>query len=101
MGSVFTPADFVRVRDKQEAIIGCASIRIYEAWELASTCPVPDNLRPATPEDVVVGAVIWKPDFSGDCKWCIVDEVHNPSDDFKAWSSDGCRYGLHRAFVEA
>jgi len=68
--------------------------------ESVSNRPLPEKLRPATPADVIVGAVIWKPDFDGDCKWCVIDEVLHPDDDFKAWVSDGCRYGLHRAFVE-
>jgi hypothetical protein len=97
----FSPDDFLSVRDEQQEIIESANRRVAEAWEQAATCPLPENLRPATSDDVVVGAVIWKPDFDGDCKWCVIDEVQCPDDDFKAWVSDGCRYGLHRAFVEA
>lgn len=97
----FSPADLLRVRDEQQKIIESAKIKIAEAWKQAVTCPIPETLRPATAADVVVGAVIWKPDFDGDCKWCVIDEVQHPNDDFKAWVSDGCRYGLHQAFVEA
>ena len=66
---------------------------------------IPKNLRPATPEDIVLDNTIWYPStfddpFEEDC-WKLVEEVYNPADDYKAYlAQDGCRYGLDGAFVE-
>ena len=95
-----TPHDFIRIKGEQHKISHEAYRAINDAFEQAVKCPLPDCLRPATPADVIAGAVIWKPDFDGDCKWCIIQEVLRPNDDFKAWVSYGCVYGLHEAYVE-
>ncbi len=71
-----------------------------QAYEDAAFAALPTNLRPATAADIVVGAVIWYPSWD-ERKWAIVEEVRYPNDDWKAYCShDGCRYGLHGAFVE-
>lgn len=80
----FSPMDYLCVVAEQQAIIEQAEQMIEDARQKAKLCPLPSKLRPATPNDVVVGAVIWKPDFDGDCKWCVIDEVLCPNDDFKA-----------------
>jgi len=73
----------------------------------AARAEIPSNLRPANERDIVVGAILWYPDYREDDEeypvagWNMVDEVLRPRDEFKAYCShDGCRYGLHGAFVE-
>jgi hypothetical protein len=72
---------------------------------------LPEKLRPANSRDIVVGAIIWYPDGEYEeedeegnlysyIRWEFVEEVLWPDDDFKAYVSDGCRYGLKDAFVE-
>lgn len=69
---------------------------LQTAWEV----PLPSNLRAATPSDIMEGAILWYPGFSGRL-WTEVSSVADPSDDFKGYlSDDGCRYGLRGAFVE-
>jgi len=63
--------------------------------------PERKKLRKATAQDVVVGNVFYYLDGSQDEYWKIVREVRYPDDDFKAYlADDGCRYGLHNAYVE-
>lgn len=68
----------------------------------ADNSPPPERKRPATPEDIRVGAVIWHVmdrEDGGDY-WHIIKEVQYPDDLFKAYiADDGCRYGLDRAYV--
>lgn len=84
---------------REEEIHRLSRSATRQARELADKCPVPKNLRPAKAEDIVVDAILWYPHWE-DAKWCIVEEVLNPNCDFKAFNSGGCRYGLHRAFIE-
>lgn len=95
-----TPQRYQEIRREQELIIEAAHKKIAEARNEAESCPMPENLRPATAADVVLGAVIWKPEWDGVRKWSIVEGIYDPNDDWKAWDDDGCRYGLHAAFVE-
>ena len=81
-----------------------------EALAAAIAAPLPKNLRPAEPSDIVEGAILWYPSFhdaeSGNNPettplWLVVEDVYYPSDRWKAYcANDGCRYGLDGAFVE-
>jgi hypothetical protein len=71
----------------------------HAALEAAWDVPLPDKLRPAVPDDVVSGAILWYPDSPGRF-WSEVESVIDPTDDFKGYLSEGCRYGLRGAFVE-
>jgi hypothetical protein len=66
--------------------------------------PLPENLRPAVASDIVEGAIIWYPRFresSGTAGWKLVAEPLHYGDEWKAYhANDGCRYGLHGAFIE-
>jgi hypothetical protein len=71
------------------------------ALEVCQEAPFPWKTRPATPDDIRVGQIIWyaKSDI-GPC-FHRVREVYHPDDAFKAYCShDGCRYGLDGAYVE-
>jgi len=74
------------------------------AEEEALAAALPDRLRPAEPKDIIIGAVIWYPEWAkwdGGRGWNVVDEVYRPDDQWKAYCAhDGCRYGLDGAFVE-
>lgn len=94
------PKDFLKIRDEQYKIIESSHAIINKARDDARKSDLPNNLRPATPRDIIVGAIIWYPRFS-ESKWLIVDEVLHPNDNWKAFcADDGCRYGLDGAFVE-
>lgn len=88
---------------------------VEDAELLASFAPLPEDLRPATPEDIQCGAVIWyperrieyplnvlNPNESGDANdarcWEVVEDVLRPSDAWKAYNAkSGSRYGLDGA----
>ena len=96
-----TPQEYREVCREQELIIDAANLEMQKAYRRAEMCPVPENLRPATAADVVEGAIIWKPKWPDDGrKWSIVESVEHPDDNWKAWTDNGCRYGLENAFVE-
>ena len=63
---------------------------------------LPTNFRPATAEDIKVGAHIWYTQTRYSAPFCaVVEEVLCPNDQWKAYSAeDGCRYGLDGAMVE-
>lgn len=94
------PQEFLKIQKEQQQIIEKSRAIISKARDEANKCELPANLRQATPRDIVVGAVLWYPRFSG-TKWLIIDEVLHPSDAWKAFcADDGCRYGLDGAFVD-
>ena len=73
-----------------------------EAEEMAENAQLPKSLRPATPDDIIKGAVIWYPDDDDEeVFWNVVEEVLNPKCDFKAYVAlCGARYGLDNAYLE-
>lgn len=61
----------------------------------------PDDLRPASAEDIVVGAAVWLWTDDERYRLMIIESVKNPSDPYKAFvAHDGCRYGLANLKVE-
>lgn len=95
-----TPQDYLKVCEEQWLRIAEARTIMASAYAEAATYPLPENLRPATARDIVIGAVLWYPAWD-DTKWAIVEEVIHPGDDFKAYMWEGSRYGLYGAFVSA
>ena len=95
-------SNYLRALEKASVLRSIARIIEDEAEEIAENATIPSVLRPATPDDIIKGAVIWYPDENDDdVLWCVVENVINPSCDFKAYESyDGCRYGLDNAYVE-
>lgn len=55
--------------------------------------------RPATSKDIFYDNVVFL--VADECKLIrmTIEEVLNPSDKFKAFVFDGCRYGLHGLYV--
>jgi hypothetical protein len=100
---VMTPEEYIQFRDSVVAIIKPLNESIGKARELAEQCEPPKNRRRATPSDIVEGAIIWhwREDEHGGWYWHEIDEVMHPNDDFKAYTADGCRYGLHEAWVRS
>ena len=94
-----TPQKYAQIKAEQEAVIEAARQKISAALEAASLCPLPENLRPATPADVVEGAIIWKPEWDGK-QWSLIEGVDTPADPFHGWTEDGACYGIHGGFVE-
>lgn len=97
-----TPQEYLKIEEEQAKIIAEANLKISTARQNADKASLPDNLRPATAEDVKPGAVIWYKHFDeGVPAWMIVLQVLNPNDEYKAFvAEDGCRYGLEGAYVE-
>ena len=93
------PKTFVEQRNILRAEIDRLVARITLLEEEAAAHPLPTYLRPAVATDILVDAVLWYPEVDGK-QWVVVDEVRRPNDAFKAYESDGCRYGLEGAFVE-
>lgn len=89
------PSDYIKICNEQEEIIQTARKVMSDAYDKAVHYPLPTNLRPATPSDIVIGAVLWYHNY-----WSVVEEVLRPNDDFKAYLYNGGRYGLHGAFIE-
>ncbi len=97
------PEEFVDLRNSILASIEPLEDIIRRARELAESSPPPENRRPATEADIIVGAIIWhwRSEEHGGWYWHEIKEVHYPSDDFKAYmADDGCKYGLHNAWVK-
>ena len=82
-------------------------------YKIARRAEPPKNLRPAIAEDIKVGAIIWYPHWAENidededgneipgCTWALVEKLLYHGDQYKAYyAEDGCRYGLHGAFVE-
>jgi hypothetical protein len=95
-----TAKQYLRINRIQTAVIARAKETIELARE-AVVIPPLDRVRPATPKDIRMGAVIYHRVGTNDAYWHVVEEVHSPSDPFKAYTADdGCRYGLDHAFVD-
>jgi hypothetical protein len=100
-----TPKDYLEIEIEQRAIIAAAQKRISVAREEAEKAMPPhDELRPARPEDIAPGLIVWRERERkyGGWYWHVVEEPLHYGDDFKAYcADDGCRYGLRGAFVYA
>jgi len=97
-----TPEEFADIKKEQVQIIAMAQETIEAARLEASLSKIPENVRPATADDLVEGNVIWhiQPDGYGDPYWHIIEMVDHRTSRFKGYcADDGCRYGLDRAFV--
>jgi hypothetical protein len=96
------PKRYLEIKTTMEITIESLRGMIHEALTQASHCPIPANLRPATPADVMEGAVMWFPEWSADGRqWSIVSSVYDVEDPWKAWmDEDGSRHGLRGAFIE-
>ena len=100
-----TPKDYLKIEIEQRAIIAAAQKKINAAREEAEKEKPPhDELRPARPEDIASGLIVWheRAEEYGGWYWHIVEEPKHYGDAFKAYcADDGCRYGLDGAFVYA
>lgn len=96
-----TPQQYLAIEREQQKIIDEAEDVIAKARRKADKCPKPKNLRKANADDIKVGAVIWL-DADDGFVWNVVEELRHYGDDWKAYvADDGCRYGLHSAYVES
>jgi len=96
-----TPKEYLLVRESLQIVIASASNLIEQYEDEAREAPLPKNLRPAAPDDIIVGALIWYKHSDGTHYWQVVGDVLHPDDPWKAYcADDGCRYGLENAWVE-
>ena len=95
-----TAREFLELRAELSVAIRHLEDAIDKAHEQVTIPPV-EKLRRANSSDVVQGAVFYYGINEPEPYWQIVDRVQYPDDDFKAYvAEDGCRYGLHEAWVE-
>lgn len=96
-----TAREFLELRSELGKAIRSIEEAIGKAESQIAIPPI-EKLRRATSSDVVEGAVFYYKVNESDPYWQIVYKVQYPDDDFKAYvAEDGCRYGLHEAWVEA
>jgi hypothetical protein len=95
------PQEYKILRDTLNHITDNITKVLDAAKNDAGKCPLPENLRPATPSDIIEGAIIWYKHGDDGHFWQIVEEVLWPEDPWKAYCAmDGCRYGLDDSWVE-
>jgi hypothetical protein len=90
-----TPTQFVKFQRQCEMKIAHLYKRIEKA-RVEVRMPDRKLLRPMTPADVREGNVAFADDLS---YWLVIEEVRHPTDPFKGWVSDGCRYGYEGKLV--
>ena len=97
-----TPAEYMQLRKPIEEAIDRLNDARLAMWESANQSRLPANLRPATADDIQPDAIIWyKHGGENGYFWQIVDRPLHYGDAFKAYEAeDGCRCGLHDAWVE-
>lgn len=62
--------------------------------------PNDDEIRPATLDDIVEGAILWNPNWEGQ-QWCLVSEVENLSwAKGKMFNFGGSTYKVFASYVE-
>jgi hypothetical protein len=90
-----TPKQFVKLKRNCELKIEHLYEKIQRAQEQVV---MPDRkvLRPMTPKDVREDVVVFSDDLS---YWLVIEEVRHPTDPFKGWVSDGCRFGYQGKLV--
>lgn len=95
-----TPREYLVIKTALNDQIDALRDQIAAAYaQVDGTLPA--NLRPATAADVQPGQIMWHKTGDFGPYWHIVAEVRHPDDQFKAYvADDGCRYGLHGAWVE-
>jgi len=87
-----TPKEFQQIEKAQREIIEAAEAIIWQAYQKATKCGPPKNRRPAVPEDIIKGAIIWhkrsdenvSADWWG---WSIVEEPLRGGKAFKAYAN--------------
>lgn len=100
--SIITPSEYLREESRIGSKIQELNLYLENLHEKAQEFKMhKSKLRPVLPSDIFGGNVIYyfdKEDVSS--FWNVVEEVLYPSDDFKAYVYNGCRYGLLGAYVE-
>lgn len=96
---MITAEEYVKFADEVEAQIGALKDKIYAAYKDVDPA-LPADLRPATPADIQPGRIIYYKHGDEGPFWQEVFEARHPDDAWKAYvAGDGCRYGLHDAWV--
>jgi len=99
---MITPQHYQTIKELTAQKIDELLCALEAMKEEAENCPEPAVLTQATAANIIEGSIIWyvTDDELQTC-WVIVEEVLNPSDEFKAFcADDGCRYGLDGAYIE-
>jgi hypothetical protein len=95
-----TPKQFQEIETVVRGCISRLDQMLCDIRQKANEIPPIEKLRRATPQDITIGNVIWYHNDGDGWYWREVEEVHYPNDDWKAYSSNGDRYGLWQAWVE-
>jgi hypothetical protein len=98
---IVTPENYVAVLKREEAVRQRSWEREDLTLNRARECKVPENLRPATPDDIVKYAIIWYPlGELMDSFWCVVYESMASLYPEYYIATDGSSYDLDGAYVE-
>ena len=96
-----TPQQYLQIKRALDKVIRVANAQIEAAETKAHKCPFPKHVRPAEPDDIFPGKIIWHKGGDDGDFWNVVEEPLRYGSDFKAYTADdGCRYGLKDAYVE-
>lgn len=98
-----TPEEYLKIKEEQNAIIKLAEDKISDARDKADRAKPPIKLlRRAKAEDIRPGLIVWHDCGENNWVWHVIYEPRHYGDDWKAYvADDGCRYGLHGAWVKA
>ena len=104
--------EYIATKKRLEAQRAALDDEEREAMMKAQQVPLPEGLRPATPDDIVCGAILWSKNHGPEVHeeggevvevygshWVIVEEVRNPQSEFKGFLYDGCRHGWGGYYV--
>jgi len=95
-----TAKQFLAAKRKLDRMTASIKTVLNELRE-AVVFPPDEKLRRACSKDIKIGAVIYYKESDFGPVWYVIEEVHAPDSEFKAFTADdGCRYGLDGAFVE-
>lgn len=94
-----TAEEFLAIRANAAKVIREAELSVKKARDKVLIPPI-DELRRAVADDIAIDAVIYHSGGDDGWFWHVVEEPLHYGDDFKAYvAEDGCRYGLHDAWV--
>ena len=98
--SEMTPQEFVKLRARLSIEIQKLRVQIAQAEAEARLSPVPAELRPASPFEIVPGAVVWLK-WEDSFIWVIIKDVPNSDYQCEEFVAENqCFYRLEECFME-
>lgn len=85
-------------RSDRERVMEGLDLDVADALERARLAPFPAKVRPATKDDLKVGAIIWEKECRHGSYWACIETVEDYR--WRFWGTDGSLYELGDSFVE-